>query len=81
MSLLVGEVATDFRKPSLDPFVNNEATANHGTDAGRDLGIQGACVAAGDFDAREIGRTACCNVVTPTAAVGKELLAEVPVRV
>jgi hypothetical protein len=39
MSLLVGEGATDFRQAPLDPFVDDEATADHGADARRNLAV------------------------------------------
>jgi hypothetical protein len=39
MSLLVGEGATDLRQAPLDPFVDDEATADHGADTRRNLGV------------------------------------------
>jgi hypothetical protein len=39
MSLLVGEGAADFRQAPLDPFVDSEATADHGADARRNLSV------------------------------------------
>ena len=67
MPLLVGERAADFRQASNNPFIDDEATAHHRTDACRDLGVERTGVAPSDLDAREVGRAAFGNVLTPDA--------------
>jgi hypothetical protein len=67
MPLLVGERAADFRQAPNNPFIDDEATAHHRTDARRDLGIERTGIAASDLDAREIGRAAFGHVLTPDA--------------
>ena len=67
MPLLVGERAADFRQAPNNPFIDDEATAHHRTDACRDLGVERTGVAPSDLDAREVGRAAFGNVLTPDA--------------